>query len=70
MANLDLIEQEGLVAQAGARGAYLQQRLRAAVGDHPLVGEVRGLGLMAAVEFVASKIRCARSTRRSRSARA
>jgi L-2,4-diaminobutyrate transaminase len=55
MANLDLIEQEGLVEQAGIRGAYLQQRLRVAVGDHPLVGEVRGLGLMAAVEFVASK---------------
>jgi L-2,4-diaminobutyrate transaminase len=55
MANLDLIERDGLVAQAGARGAYLQQKLRAAVGDHPLVGELRGLGLMAAVEFVASK---------------
>ena len=53
LANLDLIESEGLVAQAGSRGAYLQQRLRRAVGDHPLVGEVRGLGLMAAVEFVA-----------------
>ena len=55
MANLDLIEREGLVAQAGIRGAYLQERLREAVADHPLVGEVRGLGLMAAVEFVASK---------------
>jgi L-2,4-diaminobutyrate transaminase len=55
LANLDLIEREGLVAQAGARGAYLQQRLREAVGDHPLVGEVRGLGLMAAVEFVAGR---------------
>jgi L-2,4-diaminobutyrate transaminase len=55
LANLDLIEREGLVAQAGARGAYLQERLREAVGDHPLVGEVRGLGLMAAVEFVAER---------------
>jgi L-2,4-diaminobutyrate transaminase len=55
MANLDLIEREGLVAQAGIRGAYLQERLREAVAGHPLVGEVRGLGLMAAVEFVQSK---------------
>jgi L-2,4-diaminobutyrate transaminase len=55
MANLDLIEREGLVSQAGIRGAYLQERLREAVAGHPLVGEVRGLGLMAAVEFVQSK---------------
>jgi L-2,4-diaminobutyrate transaminase len=55
MANLDLIEREGLVAQAGIRGAYLQERLREAVAGHPLVGEVRGLGLMAAVEYVQSK---------------
>jgi L-2,4-diaminobutyrate transaminase len=55
LANLDLIERDGLVAQAGARGTYLLRRLREAVGDHPLVGEVRGLGLMAAVEFVAER---------------
>ena len=67
MANLDLIERDGLVAQAGIRGTYLQARLRAAVAGHPLVGEVRGLGLMAAVEFVASRDPCARSIRPSRS---
>jgi L-2,4-diaminobutyrate transaminase len=55
LANLDIIEQEGLVAQAGSRGTYLLARLREAVADHPLVGEVRGLGLMAAVELVASR---------------
>jgi len=53
--NLDIIEREGLVAQAAERGAQLQQRLREEFADHPLVGEVRGLGLIAAVEFVAER---------------
>jgi L-2,4-diaminobutyrate transaminase len=55
MANLDLIENEGLVEQSARRGAYLLGRLRDAFADHPMVGEVRGLGLMAAVEFVESR---------------
>ena len=33
----------------------LQNGLRDAVGDHPLVGEVRGVGLLAAVELVADR---------------
>jgi L-2,4-diaminobutyrate transaminase len=36
-------------------GPYLLGALRAAVGDHPLVGEVRGVGMLAAVEFVEDK---------------
>ena len=55
MANLDLIENEGLVEQSARRGDYLLGRLRDAFADHPIVGEVRGLGLMAAVEFVESR---------------
>ena len=54
-ANLDLIESEGLLAQARERGAQLQALLREAFDDHPLVGEVRGTALIAALEFVASK---------------
>jgi L-2,4-diaminobutyrate transaminase len=53
--NLDIIGRDGLVAQAAARGARLNQRLREAFDDHPLVGEVRGIGLIGAVEFVASR---------------
>jgi L-2,4-diaminobutyrate transaminase len=53
LANLDVIERDGLVAQAGARGDYLNARLREAFDGHPLVGEVRGRGLIAAVEFTA-----------------
>jgi L-2,4-diaminobutyrate transaminase len=55
MANLDIIERDGLMAQAKARGDYLNDRLRLAFADHPLVGEVRGHGLIGAVEFVASR---------------
>jgi L-2,4-diaminobutyrate transaminase len=53
LANLDVIHSDGLVAQAGERGTYLNAKLRAALADHPLVGEVRGRGLIAAVEFTA-----------------
>lgn len=52
LANLDLLERDDLVAQAGRRGDYLHRRLRDAFADHPLVGEIRGRGLIAAVEFV------------------
>ncbi len=36
-------------------GAHLQAALRSRFADHPLVGEVRGLGMIAAVELVADK---------------
>ena len=52
LANLDVLENDGLVAQAAARGTHLHRRLHEAFDDHPLVGEVRGRGLIAAVEFV------------------
>jgi len=55
LANLDVLESDRLVEQAASRGAYMQELLRETFADHPLVGEVRGLGLIAAVEFVASK---------------
>ena len=52
LANLDIIEGEGLVARAAEVGAHLQAQLRAAFTGHPLVGEVRGQALIGAVEFV------------------
>jgi L-2,4-diaminobutyrate transaminase len=55
MTNLDIIERDGLMQQAKARGEYLAERLHAAFDGHPLVGEVRGYGLLGAVEFVASR---------------
>ena len=52
LANLDILEREGLVAQATTRGGYMQERLRAAFTGHPLVGDVRGQALIGAVEFI------------------
>jgi L-2,4-diaminobutyrate transaminase len=55
LTNLGIIERDNLVSQAAKRGAYLQDRLRESFTDHPLVGEVRGYGLIGAVEFVRSR---------------
>ncbi|MBS8225615.1 aspartate aminotransferase family protein [Vannielia litorea] len=55
VANLKLIDELNLVQAAGDTGAYFQSALRNALGDHANVGEVRGEGLMAAVEFVADR---------------
>ncbi len=55
LANLDLLEGEGLFARAARLGPILQTRLRERFADHPRVGEVRGEGLIAAVELVESR---------------
>jgi len=55
LANLKLIEDENLVAQAGARGEVMHKHLREAFANHPAVGDVRGFGLIGAVEFVAER---------------
>ncbi|MBO0687681.1 MAG: aspartate aminotransferase family protein, partial [Candidatus Dormibacteraeota bacterium] len=49
--NLQVLEEEGLVARAAAMGERLQQRL-AGLRSHALVGDVRGLGLLGGVELV------------------
>jgi len=54
LANLDVIEREDLTGNARDTGAYFQKRLHDAFGDHPMVGEVRGIGLLGALEFVAN----------------
>jgi len=55
LANLDIIESENLVENSARMGVCLLDRLRRRVGDNPFVGEVRGAGLMVAVEFVADR---------------
>ncbi len=60
LANIALMEREGLVEKVHEEtGPYLQARLRE-LASHPLVGEVRGVGLIAGIELVEDK-----STRRS-----
>ena len=57
LANLDIMERENLVENSEAMGSYLRDRLRDRLADNPFVGDVRGAGLMIAVEFVADKER-------------
>jgi 4-aminobutyrate--pyruvate transaminase len=54
MENLDIIEERRLVERAATLSPVLQNGLQR-FADHPLVGEVRGEGLIAAVELVADK---------------
>ena len=55
LANLDILEREDLVSNAASSGAYLKQQLDEALGDHPMVGDIRGVGLMIGIELVADK---------------
>ena len=51
--NLEVMARDGLVPRVrDSVGPYLQRRLRETFADHPIVGEVRGQGLLAAVELV------------------
>jgi 4-aminobutyrate aminotransferase len=52
LATLQVIRDEGLVENAAARGKQLQQGLRRLQQEHPVIGDVRGRGLMTGVEFV------------------
>ena len=52
VANLKLIDELNLVQAAGENGAYLNKVMNEALGDHAHVGEVRGEGMLCAVEFV------------------
>ena len=55
VANLKLIDDLGLVKNAGEVGAYLKKAMTDALGGHPHVGDVRGEGMLCAVEFVEDK---------------
>ncbi|MFZ0014868.1 MAG: aspartate aminotransferase family protein [Acidimicrobiia bacterium] len=52
---LKRIDQLGLVEQARKAGPLLEAALRATIGDHPMVGDIRGIGLLWAVELVADR---------------
>jgi L-2,4-diaminobutyrate transaminase len=57
MTNLDIIERERLTDNARETGAHLNRRLREVFAGHDMVGDVRGVGLLACVEFVADRRR-------------
>jgi len=52
LANLDIIVQEQLVENAAQQGQYLLAQLQQVATRHPTVGDVRGLGLLCALELV------------------
>jgi adenosylmethionine-8-amino-7-oxononanoate aminotransferase len=52
LANLDIVESEGLVENARIVGAYLLEQLQKNFGDSPITGEIRGLGMLTAIEVV------------------
>jgi 4-aminobutyrate aminotransferase len=53
LATLDVIEEDGLLERAKTIGAVAKARLGALQRKHPAIGEVRGVGAMVALEFVA-----------------
>lgn len=50
-ANLELIDKLGLAENAAKTGTYFTEKLRKTVGSLPIVGEVRGVGMLSAVEL-------------------
>ena len=55
LANIEILKRENIIETVGSdTGPYLQKRLRE-LEDHPLVGEVRGVGLVGAIELVKDK---------------
>lgn len=52
LANIAVIEEEGLVDNAAQRGQQLLERFRTLQEQCPLIGDVRGLGLMIGLELV------------------
>ncbi len=55
-ATLDVLEQDELIPRVNETGASLVNDLRAAFGNHPHVGDIRGRGLLLAVEFVQDRM--------------
>jgi 4-aminobutyrate aminotransferase len=52
LATIDVIREEGLLGNAKTNGKYLIERLRDIKAKHPMIGDVRGAGLMVGMEFV------------------
>ncbi len=52
---IDIIEREGLHERARVVGPQIMQQLRNAIGSHPNVGDIRGMGMFLAIELVRNK---------------
>ncbi|MBD84122.1 MAG: aspartate aminotransferase family protein [Acidiferrobacteraceae bacterium] len=54
IANMEVFESQGLLENALEVGPYMQEQLRT-LSDLPIVGDIRGMGLMGCLECVASR---------------
>ena len=52
LANIEVMQEERLPEESARKGEHAMARLREMAERHPLIGEVRGLGLMIGVELV------------------
>jgi adenosylmethionine-8-amino-7-oxononanoate aminotransferase len=62
LANIEIIEKERLVERAATMGEYVSNQIRT-LGEHPMVGDIRGIGLMWGVELVKDRKTKQRLTR-------
>ena len=54
--NLEVLQRERIIPRVKKRiGPYFQRRVKETFADHPLIGEVRGIGMLAAMELVQDK---------------
>ena len=53
--NIEILEDDGLLDNAANVGAYFKEQLRGLMNDHSIVGDVRGIGLLLAVELVTDR---------------
>ena len=54
--NIEIIESENMVENAATVGAYFKEQVEGMMGDHPSMGDVRGIGLLIAIELVKDRL--------------
>jgi 4-aminobutyrate aminotransferase len=62
LATIEYIEEHNLAGHARQLGRYAVERMKAMMADHPLIGDVRGLGLLMGMELVRDRAARARAT--------
>ncbi|MBY0573785.1 MAG: aminotransferase class III-fold pyridoxal phosphate-dependent enzyme [Undibacterium sp.] len=68
LAVLDVIEKEGLQANARLVGDYLLKHLRLLQQRFPIIGEVRGTGLFIGIEFISDQVTLQPATKEAKAA--
>ena len=53
--NIEILLSEGMVENSAQTGAYFLEQLQGLKEDHPIIGAVRGLGLLLAIELVSDR---------------